>query len=535
MQKKLKPLSSKTMFRSNFLTADESNLNVLLSKIQSLHSCLSDKSSVSARRPIKRFLYKDVVDDDFFCEAGSNSKKLAKELKWLFDGTIKWHSPFAAFNITPPPLLDTVAASTIATLMNPNCLWDMACGKFVLAEKKIIKLFGNRILKSNKADGLSTFGGKGTLMYAIKTGLGNCDIEHKNFGLHDDYVVVCSYVSHFCIADVCDYVGVGSKNLLRVPLLPSREIDYSKLESTLENAILSGKKIATVICNGGITLDFCVDNAKKIRKITDALEKKYDLPYKIHLHGDLSFGWAWLFSNVSMLKAQNDSAAKKILKIKRLLVNMKYTDSIGVDFHKMGFCPFNSSFFILKNSKKMNLLGGAVTAFDDGLYGSNHPHYHSLENSKSGAGIISAYATLYLLGSNGITELLLYLLRVKEMYVHLISEHFQHIFTVQNTDSLGFEVVFSVSVDGVAFEKDDYINLCNNIWYREKSPYLISQVLRYFKNGKANPALLIYSMSPHVTKEHCVKMLKLLENDCKRIATYKKKKLGTNENPFVPR
>ena len=121
------------------------------------------------------------------------------------------------------------------------------------------------------------------------------------------------------------------------------------------------------------------------------------------------------------------------------------------------------------------------------------------------------------------------------MYVHLISGHFQHIFTVQNTDSLGFEVVFSVSVDGVAFEKDDYINLCNNIWYREKSPYLISQVLRYFKNGKANPALLIYSMSPHVTKEHCVKMLKLLENDCKRIATYKKKKLGTNENPFVPR
>ena len=59
MQKKLKPLSSNKIFRSNFLAADESNLNVLLNKIQSLHSCLSDKSSVSARRPIKRFSYNE--------------------------------------------------------------------------------------------------------------------------------------------------------------------------------------------------------------------------------------------------------------------------------------------------------------------------------------------------------------------------------------------------------------------------------------------------------------------------------------------
>lgn len=535
MQKKLKPLSSNTMFRSNFLTADESNLDVLLKKIQQLHSSMSGKSSSSARRPIKRFEYKRLVNSDFFSDKGCSSTKLLKDLRWLFDGTIKWHSPYAAFNITSTPLLDTVAASTIATLMNPNCLWDLTSGKFILAEKMIINLFSERVFGTKNADGLSTFGGKGTLMYAIKTGLGNCDLKHKKDGLQDKYAVICSYATHFCMADVCDYVGIGSSNLLKVSLLPSGEMNYSVLEATLEKAIQDGKKIATVICNGGTTIDFCMDNAKKIRGITNALEKKYNLPYKIHIHGDMVFGWAWFFTNETLLKSKNDSASKKLLSIRRMLKNMKYVDSIGVDFHKMGLCPYNSSFFIVKDAEKMNLLGGTVSAYDDGLYGSNHPHYHSIENSKSGTGIISAYAVLCRLGTNGITEYLLYLMHVKDTYTRLINEHFGHIFTILNPQSLGFELVLSVSINGLLFEKEDYIKLCNDIWYAEECPYLTSQVLRYFKNGKPNPALLLYSMSPHVTEEHCLRLLKRLEKSCLQIVRRKKNNPAHGNSIFVPR
>lgn len=535
MYKKLKPLSASPIFRSNFLSADESNLDILLKKIQTLHSTLSDNSSSSARRPIKRFAYKNALNADFFNEKGHTSKQLLKKLKGIFDGTIKWHSPYTTFNITPTPLLDTVAASTITTLMNPNCLWDLTSGKFVLAEKDIINLFGKHIFGSKKADGLSTFGGKGTLMYAIKTGLGNCNPQHKKDGLHDTYTVVCSYATHFCVADVCDYLGMGSTNLLKIPLLPGGEMNYFVLESTLERAILEGKKIATVICNGGTTIDFCMDNAKKIRTITDKLEKKYGLPYKIHIHGDMVFGWAWYLTNENLLKSLNEPAAEKMLKIRKMLKNMKYADSIGIDFHKMGLCPYNSSFFILQNPEKMNFLGGSVTAQDDGLYGSNHSHYHSLENSKSGTGIISAYAALYALGENGITQYLLYLMRVKETYVRLVKEQFGNIFSILNSDSLGFELVLSVTVDGVPFEKSDYIDLCNHIWYAERCPYLVSQVLRYFCNGKPNPALLLYSMSPHVTEKHCLEILKMLENTCKNVAQHKKTFQHKKNNVFVPR
>ncbi len=535
MSKKLRPLSRNSKFKSNFLSADESNFDILLDKIERIYASLDDKTTCSARRPIKRFRYKDEINTEFFTDTGCSFTKLVKELETFFDGTIKWHSPYTAFNITSTPLLDTVAASTVTQLLNPNCLWDLPSGKFVLAEKKIIQLLGEKVLKSANPDGLSTFGGKGTLLYAIKTGLGNCEPQHKKDGLSGKYAVVCSYATHFCVADVCDYIGIGSGSLLKVPLLPSGEMNYSVLESTLEKAIADGKKIATVICNGGTTIDFCMDNAKKIRKITNALEKKYKLPYKIHIHGDMVFGWAWFFTNEKLLREYDCSASKKLLKIKSMLKNMTAVDSIGVDFHKMGLCPYNSSFFVVKDKKSLNHLGGTLAAQDDGMFGTNHPHYHSIENSKSGTGIISAYAALCSLGSNGLTDYLMYLMLVKEKYVELIENKFGHIFSILNPKSLGFELVLTVSIDGQDFEKDDYIQLCDGIWYSETCPFMTSQVLRYFRNGKPNPALLLYSMSPHVTDEHCLHLLNQLERECRKIIANRDKDRLNYSSIFVPR
>jgi len=530
---KLHPLSKTKKFKSNFLSEDESNIQSLLEKTCKLYSALGNDGVGLAKRPLKRFKYKDKISTDFFTDSGLSQKQTINELKQIFDGTINWHSPYTAFNITSTPLFDTVAASTVANLMNPNCLWDFPSGEFILAEKKIIKLLGKKVFKSDTADGFSTFGGKGTLFYAIKTGLSNCDSKHKKEGLTGEYVAVCSYTSHFCITDVCDYVGIGTNGLLKVPLLPSGEMNYSVLEEVLEKAIKAGKKIATIICNGGTTIDFCMDNAKKIRSITDKLEKKYNLPYKIHIHGDMVFGWAWFLADENRLKQLGTATAKKILKIKAMLKNMKYVDSIGVDFHKMGLCPYSSSFFILKDKQRMDLLGGAITAPDNGYWGTKHTHYHSLENSKSGTGIISAYTALCTLGACGIADYLLYLMNVKETYVDLMNNKFKHIFNIINSKSLGFEIVFTVSIDGQNFTKEDYMQLCNNIWYAEKSPYMISMVSRYFRNGKPEPALLLYSMSPHTTEKHCLNILKMLEADCYNIAKHKKNSVNTNV--FIPK
>ena len=535
MGNKLYPLSCDQRFKSHFFAADESNLNELIKKIRLFHDALEHKNDNLGKRPTEIFRYNDMVSPDFFTKRGRTPLQVTNEIKQIFDGTIKWHSPKTSSNITSTPLLETVAASTLTNLLNPNCLWDLPGGKFVLAEKNIIKLLGNRILKSNSSDGLSTFGGKGTLLYAVKTGLGNCDPEHKKRGLHGKYVVAVSYATHFCVADVCDYVGIGSNSLLKIPLLPTGEMNYEILETALDKAISAGAKIATVICNGGTTIDFCVDNAKKIRKITNALEKKYNLPYKIHLHGDTVFGWAWLFTDEVRLMESDCPSASKLLKIRKMLSNMSAADSIGVDFHKMGLCPHNSSFFVVKNNQKLNFLGGNVTAVDDGVYGNKHLHYNSIENSKSGTGIISAYTALCTLGEYGITDYLIYLMKVKEKYVELINNRFAHIFTILNYKSLGFEIVMTATVDGQPFEKEDYINLCNNIWYAKDCPIMTSQVLRYFSGGKPHHAILLYSMSPHVSEKDCEFLLTRLEKECRKIVDHKKKNSKDTNHLFVPK
>lgn len=190
--------------------------------------------------------------------------------------------------------------------------------------------------------------------------------------------------------------------------------------------------------------------------------------------------------------------------------------------------------YILKDKQNLDLLGGNVTAVDDGVFGNKHLHYNSIENSKGGTGIISAYTALCALGEYGITDYLLYLMRVKEKYIELINNQFDHIFTILNQKSLGFEIVITATVDGQPFEKEDYINLCNNIWYSADCPIMTSQVQRYFSKGKPHPAILLYSMSPHVSEQDCVFLLTRLEEECRKVANNKKSNKGAN-HLFVPR
>lgn len=140
-----------------------------------------------------------------------------------------------------------------------------------------------------------------------------------------------------------------------------------------------------------------------------------------------------------------------------------------------------------------------------------------------------------MLGEYGITDYLMYLMRVKEKYIELINSKFKHIFTILNSKSLGFEIVVTATIDGVPFEKDDYINLCDNIWYSQTCPIMTSQVLRYFSNGKPHPAILLYSMSPHVSDQDCLFVLTQLEKECKRVVKNKSKKSKGEKNIFVPR
>lgn len=120
MGNKLYPLSCDQRFKSHFFAADESNLNEPIKKIRLFHDALEHKNDNLGKRPTEIFRYNDIVSPDFFTKRGRTPLQVTNEIKQIFDGAIKWHSPKTAFNITSTPLLETVAASTLITFVQQD-------------------------------------------------------------------------------------------------------------------------------------------------------------------------------------------------------------------------------------------------------------------------------------------------------------------------------------------------------------------------------------------------------------------------------
>ena len=92
------------------------------------------------------------------------------------------------------------------------------------------------------------------------------------------------------------------------------------------------------------------------------------------------------------------NALLRISNIIKDLKNLHMADSFGIDFHKMGFCPYISSLFMIKDKAEFSGLGN-----------SNSPFVYSIENSRSGDGPNSAYISLNVLGVQGYQILIAHL------------------------------------------------------------------------------------------------------------------------------
>ena len=84
----------------------------------------------------------------------------------------------------------------------------------------------------------------------------------------------------------------------------------------------------------------------------------------------------------------------KIKNLNRLVSRVKFADSVGIDFHKTGFCPYASSLFLTKNSDEIYKLNNKKPIpLEEVEYGSYSPSTYTLELSRSSIGPISALTT----------------------------------------------------------------------------------------------------------------------------------------------
>ncbi|USN52950.1 MAG: hypothetical protein H6759_02740 [Candidatus Nomurabacteria bacterium] len=280
-------------------------------------------------------------------------------------------------------------------------------------------------------------------MYAIKLGINRCDPNNTINGIDKDMVVLTSESNHYSIEYICNLLGLGKKACIRIPVDNEGLIDFKTFQETAERLLKQNKKIVCVILSGGNSLNNTVDPIKEVVSYIENVTQKFNLSYKPFVHVDTVIGWLWLMFNgydfSKMISILNTGPSQKFKKMNTRLIELKLADSIGIDFHKNAFASYISSMYLCKSNKELLSLNSNVLQDNSQKkYGDNFLQHFTIEHSRSGDGIISAYISLQEIGIDGFRQ---YIAKMMEAHDYIEHNIDRKSFEIINPHGLGFPVV----------------------------------------------------------------------------------------------
>ncbi len=457
-------------------------------------------------------------------EEPCDADDLFENIAGFFSDSINWKSARAMLNVTPPAVISGVAASSIVSLLNPNGVWDIASGRLLELEQNLSKYFSD-LIGWEESNGFFTFGGTSTNLYGIKLGLNKANENAASQGtIGADNVVFSNNEGHSCHVSVCNWLGIGTENCIRMKNNASGEVDFDSLINGIEKAILDGKKVACIVLNGGSNFDGVIDPIGRVSEKLVKLKNKYSLDYLPHIHVDSVLGWVYLlFKEYNFVENPLNISEQILATIKKSvdeISELEYADSMGIDFHKTGYCSYLSSMFISKNKKDWAHFSGGEDifshqSFDRGKY---QPGKFTLETSRPLNGAVSAYITLNALGLNGVRKVIVGLYEASLNLKKKLSQ--DECFVIGNMNPQNWATIFMVSRDKRKKSLSDFMGLDevelkkhNDLqkefynYVMDKSNdddrWLLGFASSYKKTQKgfSIAGLKSYPMSPYFTKE----------------------------------
>jgi L-2,4-diaminobutyrate decarboxylase len=385
---------------------------------------------------------------------------------------IVWAHPNSQANVIPPSSIPSILAFIATAIYNPNIIEDEYSARFAEAEIESIAMLSDLIgYDPLTSGGLFTFGGTGTILYGCKLGIekmfnGRAMIE----GIREDVKIIASNSSHYSKLNVAGWLGIGTKNLVTIPTTHDNEMSLTDLEEYLRGAFDKEEKIATIIATLGTTDAFGVDDLAAIVRLRDRLAAEYELEHPPHIHADSVIGWSWVvFKDYDFKSNPLGFHARTLHSLQDSLERIKslhMADSLGIDFHKTGYCPYISSAFIAKNRKDLTLLSRAPEQmpylYQFGYY---HPGIYTLECSRSGAGALAALANMRLFGKQGYRVLIGHVVEMSEMLRERLEAYpFIHVLNDYNYGPVTLFRVYPDDVDA----KDAFQRELTEADYREQ-------------------------------------------------------------------
>ncbi|UZP66194.1 pyridoxal-dependent decarboxylase [Desulfovibrio mangrovi] len=379
-------------------------------------------------------------------------EQTVEQLAAYFDGHPIWGHALVQPNVIPPSSIPAVIGSLMASLYNPNMIWDGYSRKVSEAEVEASAICAHLLgLPPETAAGLFTWGGTGTTFYGVRLGIEKAQPGAFAHGVQPGMKMIASSASHYCKLNALGWQGLGTDNLVTIPVDADNAMRMDKLEEAMRRILDKGEHIACLLATMGTTDAFGLDPLTAMADLRDRLTQEYQLEYTPHLHADAVIGWAWSVFNDYDFNTNSMRFPERTLRslwdVRNILAGLPRADSVGLDFHKTGYTPYLSSLFLVREKKDLTLI-----TRDKALmpylfqFGNYHPGMFTMESSRGGGGVLSALANLKMLGKQGYRALLGYIVTIAES-LRMRLEQAPHAVVVNNGNH-GPVTLFRVYPDG---------------------------------------------------------------------------------------
>lgn len=397
---------------SNHTGDEEKVLNLINSSFNELDK---QKKFCYIGKPNQRVEYASLFKQAVFPENYSSEKEVMKHILKHYVKVVNVAHPLTQVNVNPPPTNVAIAASALSAKYNENSIWDFLGQSSAISEVMAIGMMADLIGYSKKnAGGVFTFGGTASNLYGGKIGLAKVLPEVHEKGLHGEKVVfICSELAHYSIKSVAIWLGLGTDHIISIPTNKRNEMDVKVLEKTLRDLKKKRTKVACIFATVGTTDAFGVDPVEKIHKVCKKLK------VNTHIHADAVIGWVFLtFAgfNFSLLKEKDRKLAQDLEDTYNYVKQIKYADSVGIDFHKTGWTNYITSCFVIKDRKDFVLLRRDKQTTPYLFHGYGYkPGQYTLETSRPNYAQ-RAMANMLAFGKKGYQDLVIHLYNMRTYF-----------------------------------------------------------------------------------------------------------------------
>jgi L-2,4-diaminobutyrate decarboxylase len=325
-----------------------------------------------------------------------------------FWGTDGWDSPLHLENVKGPASYASLVGALACLLKNPNLCTDTYSQRSNELEVKAITALANLIFYHTQAPwGVFTIGGTISNLYGAKIGIEKVHPGAMRLGLGGKRIVgLVSESGHYSNQTLAGWLGLGTENLHNIPTDRSMAMRLDCLADKLDQLYTAGVSVAFVVATFGTTDASGIDDVAGIRTIIDEKAARYGVPAP-QLHVDAAVGWALCFLAEYETDKNPLQLTSDLLPIVRTAQaharQIRFADSVTLDFHKMGRAHYPSSAFIVNRKEDLKYLARSLseTPYFSEADARRDPALFTLECSRPGIGPYAVMASLNGIGLAG--------------------------------------------------------------------------------------------------------------------------------------